>query len=324
MKKIYTLCLLTGMAVSSMAQTSNAIFFTENGERFQVVLNGILQNATAETNVKLTSLNAPQYKARILFDDKKLGYVDFNLIFPNNGMEVTWNIKKNKKGEYVVRYVSDVPLAQAPPSPPAQQVVVYTTTPPPAAPTTTTTMTTGTTTTTGTSAQGGDGVQVNMGVSVHETGGGVNISMSGMESGGMTTGTNTMTTTQTVTTTSTTTAAPPPSATVVYVEGYKGPVGCAVPMSPGDFSSARQSIQSKSFEDSKLTLAKQVFNSNCLTSAQVREIMQLFSFEDSKLEFAKYAYGLTYDPGNYFKVNDAFTFEASMDELNDYINGAKR
>ncbi|MBK9515283.1 MAG: DUF4476 domain-containing protein, partial [Flavobacteriales bacterium] len=44
-----------------------------------------------------------------------------------------------------------------------------------------------------------------------------------------------------------------------------------------------------------------------------------FSFEDSKLDFAKYAYDRTYDIGNYFKVNDAFTFESSMDELNEFI-----
>ena len=45
----------------------------------------------------------------------------------------------------------------------------------------------------------------------------------------------------------------------------------------------------------------------------------MFSFEDSKLDFAKYAYERTYDIDNYYKVNDAFTFESSVDELNEYI-----
>src|SRR3954470_5796435 len=89
-------------AIAAQAQSSNAILFAENGERFQVVLNGVLQNAKPETNVKLTGLNAPNYKARILFEDKALGMIDFNLFFPEQGQEATWNIKKNKKGEYVV------------------------------------------------------------------------------------------------------------------------------------------------------------------------------------------------------------------------------
>lgn len=92
------------------------------------------------------------------------------------------------------------------------------------------------------------------------------------------------------------------------------------PMSPEDFASAKASISSKSFEDSKLTLAKQIAASNHLTSKQVKEIMQLFSFEDSKLDFAKYAYKFVYDPNNYYIVNDAFTFSSSIDELNEFIN----
>ncbi|MDI6833444.1 MAG: DUF4476 domain-containing protein, partial [Bacteroidales bacterium] len=92
------------------------------------------------------------------------------------------------------------------------------------------------------------------------------------------------------------------------------------PMSPEDFASAKASISSKSFEDSKLTLAKQIAASNHLTSKQVKEIMQLFNFEDSKLDFAKYAYKFVYDPNNYYIVNDVFKFSSSIEELNEFIN----
>ena len=34
--------------------------------------------------------------------------------------------------------------------------------------------------------------------------------------------------------------------------------------------------------------------------------MQLMEWEETKLEFAKFAYGYTYDTGNYFKVSQAF------------------
>ncbi|MCX6274386.1 MAG: DUF4476 domain-containing protein [Bacteroidetes bacterium] len=310
--RLLTLVFLTASFISN-AQTSNAIFFAENGERFNLVLNGILQNEKAETNVKLTGLNAPSYKTRILFADKALGMVDYTLNFVEMGAEVTYTIKKNSKGAYVVRYVSEVPLTQAPPSTPNQTVIVYSTAPAAVGTTTTTHQTT--TTTSGNP----DNVNINMGVNVDGSGGGVNMNISGMD-GNMESSSTTTTTTTHSTTTTYQDPPPPVKTTVVYVDGYNGKIGCPVPMSRGDFESFKGSLSSKSFEDSKMTMAKQVLNNNCLTSAQVREVMGLFTFEQNKLDFAKYAYGRTYDIGNFYKVNDAFTFESSIDELNNYIN----
>ena len=76
---------------------------------------------------------------------------------------------------------------------------------------------------------------------------------------------------------------PPPPA---YLPGYNGPYGCPVPLSQNDFNDLKQTIKTKSFEDTKMTIAKQVVSKQCLFVSQVKEIMQLFSFEESKLEFA--------------------------------------
>ena len=95
-------------------------------------------------------------------------------------------------------------------------------------------------------------------------------------------------------------------------------------MSQRDFSQAMESIRSKSFEDSKLTLAKQIVKGNCVTSGQIAQIMGAFDFEDTKLQFAKFAYTLCFNPENYWKVNEAFEFEMSIDELNDYIESIGR
>ena len=300
--------------IVSQAQTSNAIFFAENGESFNLVLNGLLQNEKPETNVKLTGLNAPSYKTRVIFSDKSLGYVDYNLNFVTMGNEVSYTIKKNSKGAYVVRYVSEVPLAQAPPSAPNQTVISYTAVPP-AGTTTTTTQHQTTTTTTGNP----DNVSINMGVNVDGQGGNMNMNVSGMESNVHSSSTTTTTTHTTTSSTVYEEPVPAQPVQVVYVDGYNGRIGCPVPMSRGDFESFKSSVTSKSFEESKMTVAKQVLNTNCLTSAQVREVMNLFTFEETKLDFAKYAYGHTYDLGNYYKVNDAFQFESSIEELNNYI-----
>jgi len=297
--------------------TSNLIFFTEQGERFTVILNGIRQNPTPETNVKVTDLVAPNYKLKVIFEDPALGFVDKNLML-NQGFETTVVIRKNNKNEYVVRWMSEVPIAQALPPAPGQQVVVYTTQAP-------ATVTQTTTTVTETYAEPQQG-NVTMGINVNDPELGVNFNVN-VNGAGVANGSQ-VTTTQTTTSYSTTTTTggyqPEPSQQVqqTYVlPGYNGPVGCPYPMQPGDFQSVKQSIASKSFDDTRLTIAKQVIASNCLLSDQLKEIMLLFSFEDTRLELAKYAYGYTYDIGNYYRLNDAFTFESTIEELDEYIGG---
>ena len=134
MKKNLSLVLLlmTMIQLSSVAQLkTNLVFFSEQGERFTVILNGIRQNAAPETNVKVTDLIAPNYKVKIIFEDQTLGQLDKNLTF-NQGTETTFVIKRNNKNEYVLRWMSEVPIAQALPPSQGQQVVVYTTQPAPA------------------------------------------------------------------------------------------------------------------------------------------------------------------------------------------------
>lgn len=126
---------------------------------------------------------------------------------------------------------------------------------------------------------------------------------------------------ETHTTTTTTTTTGTAQADHYVMPGYNGPIGCPWPMDENQFANAQRSISSKDFEDSKLTVAKQITGANCLTADQVKRIMTAFDFEDSKLEYAKFAYNKTYDIGNYYMLNDAFDFESSIDELNEHING---
>lgn len=314
---LFALLLMISRAVS--AQTSNAIIFTENGERFTAILNGVRQNDKPETNVKITGLNAEFYKLKVIFEDPALGEKNLNL-YINTGSETSYSLRKNNKGEYVLRLVSEVPVAQAPASAPSQRVVVYNSNP--AAAPQGNTVTTQQTTTTTTTHGNPDNVNVNMGFNMNENGGGISIQASGMDMDEQTSVTHT-TTTYSTTTTTTSSTPPVQEQPVSYVAGYTGPVGCPVPMAPNEFHEIRASISSKTFEDTRMTIAKQVINDRCIIASQVKEIMLLFTFEDNRLEFAKYAYDKTYDVGNYYKVNDAFTFESSTDELNQYINSRR-
>ncbi|MBC8487143.1 MAG: DUF4476 domain-containing protein [Bacteroidetes bacterium] len=132
-------------------------------------------------------------------------------------------------------------------------------------------------------------------------------------------------TTHTTTTTIERSSVPPvPYQQPNAVPGYNGPIGCGFPMSDQNFSDVKYSISLKDFEDARLSIAKQVLKSNCLIVSQVKEIMMLFDFEETKIEFAKDAYFHTYDIGNYYQLNDAFEFELSVEELNEYINSLEQ
>ena len=317
MKKIL-LFIFTILSISAAnAQKGNLILFSQEGERFFVVMNGIQQNQKSETNVAIRNMPQGQYIVKIIFEDKSLGVLNDKIsVFPN--VERTFNIKKKVDNtgvaRYVTRWVSENPIPQVYDEPAeGTSVIVYQAAPVDGS----VTQTTSTTTTTSGSP---DGVNINMNVGMGGMGGGVNINTSGMDIGSTTTTTTTRTTTTSTTSTNGDVyEQPAPQERVVYVPGYNGPIGCPMPMNPTDFAGAKASISSKSFEETKLQSAKQIVGANCCTANQVKEIMRLFNFEASKLDFAKFAYKYTYDQKNYYKVNDAFEFESSISELTTFI-----
>jgi hypothetical protein len=223
--------------------------------------------------------------------------------------------------QYVMRFVSEMPLLMPPPpvqpmavQPPVQQM-------PPQQPAMrangqVTQQTTTTTVHSNGMPVGGAGVNM----SVNDPALGVNFNMS---VGGMP-GTAVQQQSTTTTTVVGGGAPVPQQQSHFIMPGYNGPIGCPWPMDQAAFSNAQRTIAAQSFEENRLQVAKQVFSTNCLTSAQVAQIMETFTFEDSRLDFAKFAYGYTFDLGNYFVVNNAFTFSSSIDELNAHISGFRR
>jgi hypothetical protein len=299
MKRILPLLAVMLLSMAGKSQTSNLAFFTENGERFSLVLNGMLQNGVPETYIKVTDLPAPSYKVKILFADNKLGQLN-KTIYIERDHEVTYSVRLGKKGHYVIRMMNAYPLAQAPMPEPGQVVIGYQ--PNGVTPGTNVTTTVINNTT----------INNNVNVSANGVGNSVNVSNDNQGAGTQQTETNAANQHQ---------HGFDPK--LYVLPGYNGPYGCPWPMAEADFIQAKQTIASKSFEDSKLTIAKQIVGSNCLLSWQVKEIMLLFTYESSKLEFAKFAFPYTLDQGNYFKVNDAFTYESSIDDLNKFLQSGR-
>jgi hypothetical protein len=310
------LVLFSCFALRAQGQLTNLVFFSENGEHFSVVLNGILQNGKPETNIKIVRLPAPSYKLKIIFVGTKIPDINKTLIF-QQGTETTFVIRKNSKGVYVIRFMNQVDLAQVPPSPSDQIIVPYTSVPAPS-------ITINQTNTVNQTniIQGGPIVTNPVNASPTPTGGVITINNETQQTnpssgdqqpqadGQHSREINPHNTFD-------------PHKNPYKMPGYHGKIGCPYPMTEDDFKSMKESINSKSFEDSKLQVAKQVTEVNCMLASQIKEILTLFNFEATRLEFAKYAYDHTYDLSNYYKVKDAFQFEGSGRELDGYIKEKK-
>ncbi len=338
MRKLLLILFYVGIGfgtIESYAQSSNVIFFAEGGEEFTLVMNGAKKNTIPATRVVVTDLpSGIAYKANITLKDVSYGTIS-KTIYPNPGMEATVNIKMNKKGKYVLRFMGEQPISGSA-QPQAEvvnsQPVKQNNTSAPQGNdnnTTTTTTTSSTTTTVGnqpTEMRNSD-PSFSMNVNINDGTGGASMNVNINDVGGMQDvqmGLNGMpaessTTTTTTTTTHSSTSNNNNNNISTNAAAPAQNSICEYPMNGGDYSTAKSSISAKSFDEGKVTMCKQIIRSNCPTSDQVKGIVSLLDFEASKLEVAKYAYEYCYDVNNYFKVNGAFDFDSSIKELDEYI-----
>jgi hypothetical protein len=106
-RHIYCLLLVLLFSNSLFAQTSNLILYSDNGEQFTLILNGIKQNQKPQTNVKVTGLNAPNYGMKVIFVSQSIPDLT-QTIYLKPGFEFTYSIKKNTNGLYKIRFIGDV------------------------------------------------------------------------------------------------------------------------------------------------------------------------------------------------------------------------
>lgn len=340
-----------------MAQR-HAVIFSEQGEKFTVTLNGEQLNKTPMVRVKSRNITADAAKVRVVFEDNKILPVTSNIVFLEPSEERIFVLKKGAKGNYVLRFfttgaVSNEPATQDLEATPIKQTSTptRTTTPRPApkptreAPIESQTKQDKSMPSTDGSASvsmninmGGEnfGMDVKVDDNMGNGGGNANINIKAPKNADINVKSSSSTTTTTTTTrTRTVNGQPVENEEEVNVTGrskrprsngeqddYRGPSGCnGRPMNAASFESSLNSIQGRSFEDSKKTMALQVIRANCLTTNQIKKLLQGFTFEQTKLELAKAAYSRCIDQQNYTQINDLFTFDSSVDDLNAFIHG---
>jgi hypothetical protein len=344
MKKMFALFILLISLNQINAQVAEAVFFTDNGERFVAYIDGLQLNRVADMRVKAVDLTQEFARLRVVFDNPSMGEFTANIALAP-GKEVTYLLKQNNKGKWVPRYQSEGPLGTT-------SVLVSETGTIQreedlrrnALPTNDQTITT---TTTQHQTQGNGSVGISFNVNINETNQGIQTGIQvndGKESIRMNTGTHvnvngtdanglqmninvndglggnlgtqtTVTETRTVRST---------SGTESQSQRATPASTCKTAMASNDFNAAINTIKNQSFEDTKMTTAKQISDNNCLNVNQIIQIMALFSFEESKLNFAKHAYRRVLDPGQYFKINDSFSFSSSIDDLDSFMRANPR
>jgi hypothetical protein len=98
---------------------------------------------------------------------------------------------------------------------------------------------------------------------------------------------------------------------------YYGPS----PITDADFAQGLRHVKGESFDDGKLRVAKQLIDGNYIYADQVAVLIKEFDFKANEEAIAKHAYGKTYDQKNYYLVYEAFTFDSSKEELEQWLDG---
>lgn len=120
MNKITLLLLafvLTGYAaVAQRIKTGNLTVFSEDGSKFFLELNGLRYNTVAQTNVRVEELPNPYYSCKIVFADTRKPVLTKKTLMLSDVddvmQDVTYRIKKDRKGRRTLNFYSQAPVQQ--------------------------------------------------------------------------------------------------------------------------------------------------------------------------------------------------------------------
>ena len=173
--------------------------FSEVGEPFYLEVNGIRQNGTASTNVQVDGLMFDLASVRIEFANSLYPAITRgNLMLKGidcpSYCATSYRVKANRKGDFILRAFSAVPIEKAPPQSQEVTIIEYHSTPLPQETTTTTVQVTEQTTTTNNQPSvpanqgqenismdvnmGGMGIDMNIDINVNESNSSMNSSTS--------------------------------------------------------------------------------------------------------------------------------------------------
>lgn len=311
---IFTLFAFSLLSLNQgFAQGVTISFFSENGERFWVVLDGIRQNDDPQTNVEILNVSKSYLKAKVIFEDDKINSVSGTVTtrdVDNKPMNTVYILTRRhplsgRIGKMRMRISS---FEEAP--------VVKNNMPTKAPTDSQNTISPSQDSKVAASQPMVNPESQNIQVTIN-----IPVIKEEMK--------EVVTTPEIIETISVQTPKVPVSnkptqpemgANSLTQEGTREEEKDICPvLSNSDFDAFMSQVNNQRFENTKLDMAEQLLTFNCLKTSQLKTILQAFSFENTKLDFAKSAYLKTIDQNRYFTINDVFTFSSSISELNEYI-----
>ncbi len=273
------------MGRKSIAHECSALsVFSENGEQFFLVMNGVNQNNQPQSKIRVEGLPGYGNDVQVIFADNRTPAIrrKINIADPVDGKEVNMVLKivRDRDGRAKLKFHKCTEIDRGYRAPRDEYVMNY------GKPQRINTVTE----TTYTDPNTGELVTQTTTTTTNDNGYGRDKGHNWHQS----------------------TPPPPP------------PPPAPVAMDPQTFNDVKRSIADGSFEDTKLSTAKTILSSNYISTNQVMEICRLFSFENTKMAFAKFAFGKTVDQNNYYKVGSVFNFDSDKKVLNDFISNGGR
>lgn len=98
MKNVLLTLALVSSSVLAFSQNSNLVFFTENGQPFTLMMNGVKRNTFLQSNVKVENLNPGVYSVNIKFRDSIYADVIEKIKVEEN-LEITYVVKYNENSD---------------------------------------------------------------------------------------------------------------------------------------------------------------------------------------------------------------------------------
>lgn len=111
MTKTILLTLLV-FSMSFIKAQNNLVVFTLESKPFYVVLNGIRQNYSPETNVKIEGLPGEFYRIKVIFEDRSFSDVEKTVNFLEKNQEMSMELKL-KNGKFKMRFAGVRDLNQS-------------------------------------------------------------------------------------------------------------------------------------------------------------------------------------------------------------------
>jgi hypothetical protein len=331
MKTLLILLATLGLSLAAAAQTASSKskepatteVFSQQGDKFWLVLNGVRQNAEARSDIKVNGLRNPKYKVKVIFENEKLGNFDDNIYVKEMdgfNRNPVYSIIKKKKG-YVLRLVSaemtptelaanehpgnnpafqtgpadeKLPTPGEEPAPHDPYVVPFTTT------------------------------DVKIVIPTVKV-----TSPDQQPIIHMVYDPTPITITQEPGVQPKPKPAQPAKPTPTKVQPKPQPsenpapaptTTCATPMASTNFNSQLASLKKESFSDTQRKMASSIIKRNCLSTSQIKALAESMSYSADQLSLLKEAYGKCTDKDNYNTLTEILSFSGDRETLLEFID----